>query len=530
MRHLPAEAMQAWLAGDHMRAEDLARAALSAQPDDPNALQVLGAACLRDGRLGEAVQHLRAADRATPGNAIILNTLGVALRQAGHIDEARRAYRRAGNLGSADAQRNLGSLELAENNIDAAIVAFQAALASEPNALAAHAGLAHLYELRHDLALARAHAEEALRLEPKNELGRLALGRVLLRERDWAGVETLLAPLGRDTGAAPVNRAIAIGLVGDALDRAGRTEEAFEAFTAANTLLRQLHANALAAENSPFHPATVARLTRFIAAEDVGAWAHPEAAREPPVFLVGFPRSGTTLLDQILSSHSRVLCLEEKEILAPVVADLLPDDVLIGWRTLPHSTIGARRRLYWQKAETAAGAPLDGCILIDKLPLNLVLLPAIARIFPDAKVIVALRDPRDAVLSCYQQRFGMNAAMVQMLELGGAVRYYDAAMRLFEICETKLPLRFQPVRYEDVVSDIERAARTLAGFLDLAFEPAMLDYAATARRRDINTPSARQVIEPLYTRSIGRWRAYAPQLAPALPVLSRWAARLGYRP
>lgn len=523
--------MQAWLAGAHARAEELARAALAEHPDDPNALQVLGAACLRDGRVGEAVQHLRAADSATPGNAVILNTLGVALRRAGHIEDARRAYRRAGELGSADAHRNLGSLELAEGNIDAAIAAFQTALALEPNAPATHAGLAQLCEMRHDLAHARQHAEEALRLDPKNEVARLALGRVLLRERDWPGVEALLTPLGRDPSASPTNRALAIGLVGEALDRQGRAADAFEAFTASNLLLRQLYASELQATHSPFHPESVERMIRFLQQEKVGAWEHPPADRQQaPVFLVGFPRSGTTLLDQILSSHSRIVCLEEKEIFAPIAADLLADDVLIGWRTLPDSTIRARRQLYWQKAETAAHAPLDGRILVDKLPLNLVLLPAIARIFPDARIIVALRDPRDVVLSCYQQRFGMNAAMAQMLELGDTVRYYDAAMRLWELCKTKLPLRFHLVRYEDVVGDIERVARALAGFLDLAFEPAMLDYAATARRRDINTPSARQVIEPLYTRSIGRWRAYAPQLAPALPALGRWAARLGYQP
>jgi hypothetical protein len=159
-----------------------------------------------------------------------------------------------------------------------------------------------------------------------------------------------------------------------------------------------------------------------------------------------------------------------------------------------------------------------------------VLLPAIARIFPDAKVIVALRDPRDAVLSAFQQRFGMNPAMAQMLELESAARYYDAAMTLLERCREKLPLSFHQVRYEDVVADLEGAAQGLAAFLGVPFEPAMLDFGATARRRDITTPSARQVVEPLYTRSVGRWRAYAQHLAPVLPILAPWAQRLGYPP
>ncbi len=530
MRHVPSEAMQAWLSGDHAGAERLARAALAMHADDPNVLQVLGAVCLRDGRVGEAIQHLRAANAAAPGNANILNSLGVAMRQAGRVEEARRAYRCAGELGSADAWRNLGQLERSENRIDDAIGAFRNALALAPDSPAAHAGLAQIFEARHDLALAREHAQAALRISPNHETARLALGQILLREKNWTEVERLLTPLGRDTNANPVNRAMAIGFVGEAFDRMGKADAAFEAFTAANTLLRQLHADALSATGSPFHPATVQRVTRFMQNENVRAWTHPESGGDDrPVFLVGFPRSGTTLLDQILAGHREILSLEEKEILAAVVGDLLSDDVLRGWRTLPHSTILARRQLYWQKAEAAARSPLEGHVLIDKLPLNLILLPAIARIFPNARIIVALRDPRDAVLSAYQQRFGMNPAMAQMLDLDSAARYYDAAMSLYAGCREKLPLRFHQVRYEDVVQDLEGAARALAAFLDMPFEPAMLDFAATARGRDITTPSARQVIEPLYTRSVGRWRAYAAHLAPVMPVLSHWAQRFGYQ-
>lgn len=524
---LAAAALQAWSAGDAARAETLARQALLQTPNEPNARQVLGHACLRAGRAAEAVAHFRTAGEGAPNRPPLINLLGVALRQAGQLDAARQAYTRAGGLGLADAWGNLGRLERAENRIDEAMAAFEKALALQPSA-SAHANLAQLHEMRHQLERARAHAEAALRLDARNEMALLALGQVLVREGDWQGVEALLAPLGRDQGATPVNRAIAIGLVGEALDRMGRFDEAFEAFAASNMLLRQLHAGALNASDSPFHPETVRRLTHFIEREDVSAWRHPQTFEQPPpVFLVGFPRSGTTLLDQVLSSHSHIVCLEEKELVAPLVANLLSEEALGGWSTLPDAVIHEGRRVYWQKAAAALNAPLADRVLVDKLPLNLVLLPAIARFFPDAKIIVALRDPRDAVLSAYQQRFGMNPAMAQMLELESAARYYDAAMTLLERAK-KLPLRFLQVRYEDVVADLEAAARNLAAFLDLPFEPAMLAFSATARRRDIATPSARQVIQPLYSRSVGRWRAYAPNLAPVLPILAPWAQRYGY--
>ena len=139
-----------------------------------------------------------------------------------------------------------------------------------------------------------------------------------------------------------------------------------------------------------------------------------------------------------------------------------------------------------------------------------------------------VRDPRDVILSCFQQRFGMNAAMAQFLDLGNAAAYYDQVMSLMEACRTRLPLKVHQVRYEDVVANLEQEARALTAFLDLPFEPSMLEYRETAIARDINTPSARQVIEPLYNRSIERWRRYAAELSPALNTLNQWAARYGY--
>jgi hypothetical protein len=259
------------------------------------------------------------------------------------------------------------------------------------------------------------------------------------------------------------------------------------------------------------------------------SWRAPPAFATPaPVFLVGFPRSGTTLLDQILSSHSRIVCIEEREHFANALAGVIGDkEKLARFAELSDREIETARADYWRRVR-AEEAPPEGAIVVDKLPLNIVVLPLIKRVFPDAKIIFALRDPRDVILSCYQQRFGMNAAMAQFLQLDTAAGYYDAIMRLLEICRERLELDLHQVRYEDVVADLEGAARGLAAFLGVPFEAGMLRFRETALKRDINTPSARQVIQPLYNRSIGRWRRYTQQLAPVLPALSAWAARFGY--
>lgn len=229
-------------------------------------------------------------------------------------------------------------------------------------------------------------------------------------------------------------------------------------------------------------------------------------------------------MEQVLSAHSGLVCIEEREHLALAAGEVASDPNKLS--ALSDADIEAIRVEYWRRVnmETKVGKR----IVVDKLPLNIIFLPLIRRVFPSAKILFALRDPRDVVLSCFQQRFGMNAAMVQFLDLNSAAAYYDKVMSLGLLCRERLGLSMLEVRYEDVVADLERVARSVTTFLGLAFEEAMLSPAETALKRKINTPSARQVVQPIYTRSVARWKNYARELAPALPGLSDWAERLGY--
>jgi hypothetical protein len=260
-----------------------------------------------------------------------------------------------------------------------------------------------------------------------------------------------------------------------------------------------------------------------VAGLDVSNWSAPDGVRDP-VFLIGFPRSGTTLLDQILSSHSGIVCLEESEHFGDALSDVITErGRALAPGSLSEDDLARVRESYWRRVDAPTGA-----IVVDKFPLNIVVLPLIKRVFPNAKIIFALRDPRDVVLSCFQQRFTINAAMAQFLELQWAGAYYDQVMGLFELCRARLGLDLHQVRYEDVVADLRARRGGLCAFLGVGFEPAMLDYRSTALKRDIATPSARQVIEPLYKRSVERWRRYEEELRPVLPMLAPWAQRYGY--
>ncbi len=512
---------------DFESARTLARQALLLRPLDANAHQVLGVIGLEIGDAAGAKKHLSAANAAAPNQAPILNSLGVALRRLGEIDAARAAFQRAGELGLIDGWRNLGNLEELALRFEASVAAYQKALRIAPRDAASHAALARAFERKHDLSQAKAHAEQSLASDPGNENARLALAQILLRETNFAAAETVVTPVTQNPAASLTNQALAWGHIGEARDKAGDAEGAFAAFTSANRILMQVHAPLLSASHLLYHPDGVAFMTALAEHAAPSSWRHARLDTPAPVFLVGFPRSGTTLLDQILSSHSAIFCIEEREHFANALAGVIGDKAkLADFANLGEAEIAAARADYWRRVR--AENDIGEKIVIDKLPLNIVVLPLIKRVFPDSKIIFALRDPRDVILSCYQQRFGMNAAMAQFLDLNSAAAYYDKMMSLFEVCRARFDFDLHQVRYEDVVADLEGAARGLSAFLGVPYEPSMLAFRETALKREINTPSARQVIEPLYNRSVGRWRAYARALAPALAVLAPWAERYGY--
>lgn len=507
---------------DFAMARQSAEQILRDRPSDAGANQILGLVALEQGDISAALAHLQRADKAAPGQPHILNALGVALRRSGALAEARRAFTRAGERGLIDGWRNLGNLEANAGNALATAKAYERALTLNSGDVRSHAGAAQAYELLHQLDRAREHANKAIALDPANDVASLTLAAIALREGKLAEAEnTAAAVIGRSRSAT--NQALAWGLIGDARDKSGDAAEAFEAFRNANLILLQLYGAHLRETQMPYHPDGVARMTDFARCADVSGWNAPQS-ESTPVFLVGFPRSGTTLFEQVLSAHSQLVCIEEREHLAQAAQDFVSDTTRLD--SLTDEQIEAIRTSYWARvrAETNVGKR----IVVDKLPLNIIFLPLIRRVFPDAKILLALRDPRDVVLSCFQQRFGMNAAMVQFLQLETAAAYYDKVMSLGLLCRERLGLAMHEVRYEDVVADLESVVRGVTAFLDLPFEAAMLSPNETALKRNINTPSVRQVVQPIYTRSVARWKKYETQLAPVLPTLNAWVSRLGY--
>jgi hypothetical protein len=263
-------------------------------------------------------------------------------------------------------------------------------------------------------------------------------------------------------------------------------------------------------------------------AEWIRSWKAPavKSPRPAPVFLVGFPRSGTTLLDTMLMGHPDVDVMEER----PVLNNL--GTALGGFEKLADLDEGQVREAQGQYFEAAARHVelRDGALLVDKSPLHLNNVPFIHRLFPDARFILALRHPADSVLSCYASNFRLNSSMANFLRLDTAAEFYDLKFRTWENARALLPIEVHTIAYEQLVDDPEAELRRLSEALGLSWRDEMLDHRKTAAARGvITTASYAQVTEPIYQRSVGRWERYRKHLEPILPVLAPWAEKFGYK-
>lgn len=514
----------------------LSEQALADGVEHPALLNLAASARFQDGRVDEAAGLLKRARALEPRDPHILNSLGLCLRAQGRLDAAVEAFDAAARAdpGYAPALFNKGSTLEDLDDLRGARICLEKAASLDRSYPEPLASLAWLAAQNGDDAEARVLARRTLALAPRYQLARMALAAADLHERDHASAEPALLALEQEPDLGPVNHAIVLGLIGDLRDGQGRTAEAFAAYSACKAELQRLYAPRFAGSESALGWAE--RLIAALAAEPPEPWleapqARPRAA-DPAVhaFLVGFPRSGTTLLENVLAAHPRVVSLEEKDCLAPAIRDYLQAEG--GVRRLAEIGGGEamkRRDAYWT-AVRSFGVEPRGRVFIDKMPLASLNLPLIYKLFPAARVLFALRDPRDVVLSCFRRRFGMNPSMYQLLTLEGAARYYDAVMRLSEHSRALLPLQIHTLRYEDLVENFEGTAGAALAFLGLEWDEGLKDFAAKARTRGINTPSAAQVVRGLNREGRGAWRRYRDQLKPVLPILEPWVEKFGYEP
>jgi tetratricopeptide (TPR) repeat protein len=424
-----------------------------------------------------------------------LRYLGDALGQQGDREQAEECYRRALALDPADGET--------------------------------HSALAALLERANRLQEALAAAEEALRHNPHDIRAGVTAARA---ERRLGRAEDALRRLEalEVAGTDAENRAYAAFERGQILDRMGDYARAYRVFGEGNGLLAQTPA--ARDVDRDFFSLLIERLGRRFTREWVGTWTPPSDGDRPdPIFLISFPRSGTTLLDQILDSHPALSTMEERDALDRVrltvdqMAGGYPD-ALAG---LSADALRELRRVYFDEVNRHLG-DLGGRTPVDKMPLNTIDAGLIYRLFPHARILLALRHPCDVVLSGFMQAMKPNAAMVLFDSLVSTGRFYAQVMSLWLRYREVLPQSVLSIRYEDLVADLAGETRRILEFLRLPWDDAVLSYADHAKARSISTPSYHQVVQPIYRRSVGRWRNYEDAFGEVLPILQPFIQAFGY--
>lgn len=475
--------------GDLAGAETALRAMASDFPQDEKPLVDLYHVLRAQNRPREDLQQaLEAASERDPGNFELLIELGDLQTQYLDYEQSEKTYRRALSLAPSNSTAFLGLARTLEHH--------------RPK----------------DLPALVVEAEKA-GMDDEHRLN-LIRAMVARREKKYDAALAALAGI-----PSEVEGELRWHLAGEMFERSGRYDEAFAAFSAMNDF------QALDASDPIGRAAQYRQVLRDQLERTTPDWhkswtaSSVECERAAPVFLVGFPRSGTTLLDTILMGHPNVVVLEEQQLLRAAglgvdafdrIADLSADEV----RQLQDR--------YFELAAERVDLSNDP-LLIDKAPLGLQLVPQIMRLFPDARFILALRHPADAVFGCFKANFRLNSAMSNFLSLGSAAEFYDLTFQMWERAVGLFSPAVHTVRYEEMVKDPPAVLQSLVQGLGLDWNDHMLDHQKTARARGlVPTASYAQVVEPIYRDADGRWRQYRQHLEPILPILEPWAAKFGY--
>jgi len=466
-------------------------------------------------RAREAAEAYRHAIRLQPQDASLYHDLGNVLTELQLLNEALKCHDQSIKLKPDEAifHFDRGSVLLRQREIAAASESFRRAATLAPDSVGSWISLGWTLRLMGRFDESTECMRRAAALGPDTAETYRHLASAGGDAVDEAEIDRLVELIERPDANGD-SRIVANFALGRLYDRSGRFDEAFKRFATGNALYREQ----LASRGLNFDAAQFAkRIDLLIAnctAEYFAAQRDAGISSEIPVFVVGMPRSGTTLVEQICASHSLVFGAGE---LSDI--DELGTLLVHGAKTKPGVYVGEFDRAR-QLAEAHLGRlrRLGGNAVrvIDKMPDNVLHLGLIATLFPAARVIFCRRDERDICLSCYLQLFA-DGTLPFTYDLADCGRRYLGIERLVEHWQRVLPLRWHEVRYEALVANLEQESRRLIDFLGLEWEPACLEFHRT--ERVVTTASHWQVRQPLYTGSVGRWVHYEKQLEPLFETL-----------
>ncbi len=487
-------------------------------------------------RFDEALALFQKAVQKYPQNLVALVDASRALGARFEIPKAEAMLDRLVKLGAHNPQL----MHLAGQSFrmifrpDKAIQCFQRVVAMTKGIPDAQLELAVLYERRHRLEEARSLIEDCLRAEPDYLEAELFKARLLRRLKDTAGAEALFRKLAQSEEALPLVRAQAWAEIAQQRDREGDYDGAMAAMLECKGLLIPNEAALL--KESEALQRHLSNLAQSLTPAHWQRWVDAGNAfpLKKTVVLASFPRSGTTLLEQVLDSHPGLVSSDEREAFArdifPAIwrTDKTPLPTAEALDSAPPERLAAQRERYLAYMEAALNEPIGDRVHLDKNPTMTLLLPGMVRLFPETKLLIALRDPRDVVLSCFMQYLPLNTNSVCFLTLERAAQRYAHDMGIWRKFRETICSPWLEVRYEDCVLHLEREARRALALLQLPWNPQVLGYRDRLKTKAVSSPTYEAVSQPLYTSAIGRWKNYRKYLEPCLEILQPSIDAFGY--
>lgn len=540
--------------------------ALAIRPNHPEINLNLGLALQNVGEFAKSTYHFERAVTLKPNSAIAHFHLGNAFKKVGEFQKSLQSYQEAIKIkpNHAEAFNNMGNLLHDHGDADSALVAFTQAIEINPDYAEAHNNLGILLQEKDDFESSLSAFERAVSiksdflaawlngaeiLEKWNKLDGLQQwldkaidilsvvpadlmfmkSKLLWRKKNYEQARSIIHNIKLDS-ITPNRQEDYLRYKAKCFEHYNDFSSAYNCHNEANILVKNSEEYANSNGESYFENIRSALKALKTDQQICPKLLQFEKSDFTPTFLVGFPRSGTTLLDSILRTHSQIDVAEEKPVLfiaekflKSIDYNRIKDD-----EQLAEALIAARN-IYEIEFKKYTSNSVSTDTFIDKLPLNILKAGLIHQLYPEAKFILAVRHPLDTILSCWMQKFELNAAMSNMVELNRIVDFYCVAMETFNICRDIFNLNVHEIRYEDLIDNLQYEVGSLLQFLNLNWEPELENYHQTASLRGrIATPSYTQVVEPIYKNARYRWVNYEDYLSEFKEKVSPWISQYKY--
>ncbi len=546
------------------KAEKLYKKILKTSPKNFDANYYLASIKVQNGNLNDAKNFMEIALSINPNLPELNNNLGLIYLNLNEVEKSINYFKKAISLNKEYifAYTNLGMAYVSLKKVTEAKENYIKAIEIDPKNLLANYNLANLLKRLGDHQNSEIYYKKAIDINPKhlpsynnvmdlydksNQNDKLSdlitlaekifkddqvitsfKAKLMYKNKNYKEVANLLENI-EFSPEYLIQKQASYEVLAKSYDKLGKYDEAFKLFQMLNDIMDQGKDDTV---NKKIYIKTTEERLDFFNNPNLSDWQLPKVLdnKKDPLFLIGFPRSGTTLLDTILRSHPSIEVLEEIPIINRFIDELYLNKnfTLNDLQNTNPDLINEMRDYYFKQLDSYK-KDKEKKITIDKMPLNIVHVGEIHRFFPNAKFILALRHPYDCVLSCFMQNFMLNHAMANFLNLDDASKLYDLTMSLWKKYIKVFKVDYHIIRYEDVISNFEVTIKALLSFLKVQWSDNVKEFYKTAEKRGIiNTPSYNQVNQPIYSDSKYRWKNYKKEFVNSKNSLDKWVKEFNY--